>query len=197
MRVIGASRADDRARGADNAQTHADAAAAVGISPGPRWPRRPSRGDGAGRIRGRRDRPALPGKGAAGGAGAGRGLRPTTISCRMSGTVTATTQGTGEVIRAGLDRLRRIILGVGATTTHAGTGMARSQRTLPGPSGTRTPPKRGFPACLDRLDRRHPPTEISPSLASTVFVRSPVARRSKEAARAVSRRAGWLIMVRL
>jgi len=36
MRVIGASRADDRARGADNAQTHADAAAAVGISPG-RW----------------------------------------------------------------------------------------------------------------------------------------------------------------
>jgi len=35
MRVIGASRADDCARGADNAQTHADAAA-VGISPG-RW----------------------------------------------------------------------------------------------------------------------------------------------------------------
>jgi len=92
MRVIGASRADDCARGAHNAQTHPDAAAAVGISPG-RWPRWPSRGDGAGRIRGRRDRPALPGKGAAGGAGAGRGLRPTTITCRMSGAVTATTQG--------------------------------------------------------------------------------------------------------
>jgi hypothetical protein len=72
-------------------------------------------------------------------------------SCDGTGAVTATTQGTGEVIRAGLDRLRRIILGVGTPTTHAGTGMARSRRTLPGPSGTRTPPRRGFPASLDRL----------------------------------------------